>query len=136
MEQSSHIEVYTDGQCPLCRWSRARVEPFDREGRIVWYDLNDPESLNRAAPHTFAELNTEMHVRRADGSWSKGFYGWLDVLRVLPRWRWLAGALSVWPFTRLGPVFYRWLAQRRYALFGVPPPCDLNGACALHKPKN
>ncbi len=133
MEQTSHIEVYTDGQCPLCRWSRARIEPFDRDARIEWYDFNEVDALRRAAPRTYAEMAEEMHVRRADGTWSKGFAGWLDVLAVLPRWRWLAGALSVWPFTKLGPVFYRWLARRRYTLFGVPPPCDPNGVCSLHE---
>ena len=66
----------------------------------------------------------ERLVRRADGVWLKGFFGWLEVLRVLPRWSWLASVLSLWPFTGLGPVFYRHLAKRRYQLFGVPPPCD------------
>ncbi|MCA1592739.1 MAG: DUF393 domain-containing protein [Acidobacteria bacterium] len=136
MQRSSRIEVYTDGQCPLCRWSRARVEPFDRDRLIEWYDFNDPEAIRRAAPHTFAEMTEEMHVRRVDGTWSKGFSGWLDVLRVLPRWRWLARVLSVWPFTRIGPVFYRWLARRRYTLFGVPPPCGPDGVCALHQTKS
>ncbi len=135
MEPNARIEVYTDGQCPLCRWVRARVEPFDRDGRIEWHDFNEPEALARAAPHTFAEMAAEMHVRRPDGSWSKGYFSWLDVLRVLPRWRWLASVLALWPFTSLGPVFYRWLASRRYTLFGIPPPCDASGVCALHQPK-
>ena len=135
MQTDSRIEVYTDGQCPLCRWVRARVEPLDRERRIEWYDYNEPESLARAAPHTFAEMAAEMHVRRADGGWSKGYSAWLEVLRVLPRWRRLAPVLSLWPFRSLGPVFYRWLASRRYSLFGVPPPCDASGVCALHHPK-
>ncbi|HVF57040.1 MAG TPA: DUF393 domain-containing protein [Pyrinomonadaceae bacterium] len=136
MEQASRIEVYMDGQCPLCRWSRARVEPFDRDARIEWLDLNEPEALRRAAPHTWAEMTEEMYVRRADGSWTKGYFGWLEVLKVLPRWRWLSRALSVWPFTAVGPIFYRWLASRRYTLFGIPPPCDPSGACSIHQPKH
>ncbi|HEV2707894.1 MAG TPA: DUF393 domain-containing protein [Pyrinomonadaceae bacterium] len=130
---SGRLEVYTDGQCPLCRWSRQRVEPFDREGRIEWLDYNQPEGLARATPRTFRELAEEMHVRRPDGTWSKGFAAWIDVLGVLPRLRWLARVLSVWPFTRLGPIFYRNLARRRYQLFGIPPPCDPEGVCSLHK---
>ena len=55
-QQPGRIEVYTDGQCPLCRWTRQRVEPFDRNGRIEWLDYNDPEMLSRAAPHTFHEM--------------------------------------------------------------------------------
>lgn len=134
--RDGRIEVYTDGQCPLCRWSRERVEPFDRRGRIEWLDYHDPESMRRAAPHTFEELAREMHVRRPDGGWSKGYFAWLDVIRVLPSWGWLAPVLALWPLTRLGPAFYRWLASRRYKFFGIPPPCDASGVCSLHQPKN
>jgi len=75
-----------------------------------------------------------MHTRRTgDGHWAAGFEAWLEVMRVLPRWRWLAPPLSIWPFKALGRIFYRWLATRRYKLFGIPPPCDQNGLCSLHK---
>src|SRR5262245_58138091 len=103
------IEVYTDGNCNLCRWMRARVEPLDRDHRIEWLDYNEPEILKRAAPHTREEMAEEMHARRPNGTWSKGYYAWIEVIRVLPRWKWLAPVLSVWPFTKLGPIFYRWL---------------------------
>lgn len=128
------LEVYTDGQCPLCQWMRARIEPFDRQQKLEWLDLNSPEALRRAAPHTHAELTTEMYVRRkTDGTWAKGFFAWIEVLRQLPRLRWLGHVFALWPFTSLGPVFYRQLAKRRYQLFGIPPPCDESGVCQLHK---
>jgi predicted DCC family thiol-disulfide oxidoreductase YuxK len=114
---------------------RARVEPFDRHHRIKWLDYRDPEVLRRAAPYTFQELNEEMHARTPDGRWSGGYWAWVELLRVLPGWRWLAPVLSIWPFTKLGPIFYRLLAARRYKLFGVPPPCDPSGVCALHAHK-
>lgn len=131
MNGAAHIEVYTDGQCPLCQWMRARVEPFDRNHRIEWLDYNDPQVLRRAAPYTWQEMAEEMHARRADGQWSSGYEAWVEVLRVLPGWRWLVPFLSSWPLTRLGPLFYRWVAKRRYKLFGIPPPCDPSGACVL-----
>ncbi len=133
MKETGKIEVYTDGRCVLCRWMRARVEPLDRERRIEWLDYNDPEILKRAAPHTREEMAENMHARTADGRWSTGYLAWIEVIRVLPRWRWLVPILSVWPLTKLGPVFYRWLAKRRYTLFGVPPPCDAGGVCQPHK---
>jgi predicted DCC family thiol-disulfide oxidoreductase YuxK len=132
MSNRSKIEVYTDGQCNLCNWMRARVDPYDRDARIEWLDYNDPEILQRAAPRTREEMAAEMHTRSSDGRWSKGYLAWIEVIRVLPSWKWLAPVLSVWPFTKLGPIFYRWLAARRYTLFGVPPPCDASGVCKLH----
>lgn len=131
-KDAAHIEVYTDGQCPLCRWVRAHVEPYDLNACIVWRDYNDPEILRRAAPHTLEEMAAEMHARNSRGQWSKGYAAWLEVLRVLPRWRVLVRPLSIWPFTAIGPVFYKWIARRRYKLFGVPPPCDAGGVCSLH----
>lgn len=136
MSEDNHIQVLTDGECPLCRWSRAQVEPRDREHRIEWLNYRDPEVIRRIAPpYTFEELNTEMHVRDAKGRWTGGYPAWLELLRVLPRWRHTVPLFSLWPFTSLGPRFYRWLAGRRYTLFGVPPPCDADGVCSLHQNK-
>jgi predicted DCC family thiol-disulfide oxidoreductase YuxK len=133
-ETTAQLEVYTDGQCPLCQWMRARVEPFDRDRRLEWLDLNSPEALSRAAPYTHAQLAEEMYTRRKrDGAWAKGFFSWIEVLRQLPSFRWLAWLFSRWPFNALGPVFYRQLAKRRYQIFGIPPPCDAAGVCQIHK---
>src|SRR5207249_8568087 len=93
------IEVYTDGGCNLCRWMRARVEPLDRDRRIEWLDYNDPEILKRAAPYTREEMAEEMHVRTADDRRSKGYFAWIEVIRVLPRWQLLVPILSILPFT-------------------------------------
>lgn len=134
-KNDSRIEVYTDGECPLCKWMRAKVEPFDRDHRIEWLNFRDPEILERAAPRTLAEMNEEMHVRDAVGRWTSGFGAWAEVLRVLPRWRVLAPLMTKWPLTRLGALFYAWLAKRRYTLFGIPPPCDESGVCSLHTRK-
>jgi predicted DCC family thiol-disulfide oxidoreductase YuxK len=113
---------------------RARIEPFDRDRRLEWLDLNSPEALSRAAPYTHAQLAEEMYARRKwDGVWAKGFFSWIEVLRLLPAFRWLAWVFSRWPFTALGPVLYRQLAKRRYQIFGIPPPCDDTGVCQIHK---
>jgi predicted DCC family thiol-disulfide oxidoreductase YuxK len=110
---------------------RARVEPRDRDGRVRWLDFRDPEVQRRAEPITVEQLDAEMHARTEDGRWFSGYAAWLEVLRVLPGWRRLVPVLSRWPFTSLGPLFYRWLATRRYKLFGIPPPCGPDGVCSL-----
>ena len=133
MNQAAQLEVYTDGQCPLCKWMRERVSRRDRSHRIKWLDYRD-EQVQSLTPYSFKELDAEMHTRRiADGRWAAGYKAWLEVLRLLPRWRFLVPLLSIWPFTFLGRLFYAWLATRRYKLFGVPPPCDSSGVCSLHK---
>ncbi len=136
MAETRQLEVYTDGRCPLCQWLRARVEPFDVERRLEWIDYHDTVALARAQPYTSAELAAEMHVRDArDGVWRKGYWAWLAVLGVLPRWRWLVPVLRLWPLRALGPHVYHFVASHRYTLFGIPPPCDESGVCQLHTQK-
>ena len=133
MRQAAQLEVYTDGQCPLCKWMREKVSRRDRLQQIRWLDYRDGQ-VQSLTPYSFEHLDTEMHARRIqDGRWSAGYQAWLEVMRLLPRWRYLVPLLSIWPFTFLGRVFYTWLARRRYKLFGVPPPCDADGVCSLHK---
>ncbi|HWT00986.1 MAG TPA: DUF393 domain-containing protein [Pyrinomonadaceae bacterium] len=130
---AARLEVYTDGRCPLCRWMRERVERRDRHRRIEWKDFRDP-AVQKSTPFALKELDAEMHARRVgDGRWAVGYRAWVEVMRVLPRWRFLAPLLNVWPLTLLGRLFYRWLAKRRYKLFGIPAPCDADGVCELHK---
>ena len=129
------LEVYTDGKCPLCQWVRAKVEPLDSLRQLRWFDYNDPSVEGRAAPELLSAMADEMHVRRLrDGRWFRGFEAWIEVLQALPGvWRLLSKTLGLWPFRRIGPALYRWIAHRRYKLFGVPPPCDSRAVCSLHR---
>ncbi len=116
------FEILTDGACPFCRWTRARIEPFDTAGRLRFLDYNDPEVASQA-PFPRAELDQEMHVRSPDGSWSAGFAAWVVILRVLPPLAWLGWLLGTTMFRHAGPKLYRWIARNRYRLPGSPPPC-------------
>ena len=71
-----------------------------------------------------------MHVQTADGHWHVGFWGWIAILRVLPRLRWAAGILAAPPVRWVGPWFYRMIAGNRYRIpgfllrwLGAPPVC-------------
>lgn len=134
------LAVYTDGSCPFCQWSRRRVERYDREHRIEFRDYNDP-AVARETPFTDAELATEMHVRTPDQRWHGGYSAWLEVLKALPRWRWLGKLLGYVPFRWIGPSLYRLIARNRYRApnlvlrwLGAPPPCPQQEACPAPKP--
>ncbi len=127
MPQPAKYEIVTDGACPFCQWTRARVEPFDTAGRLRWLDYNDPDVAG-AAPFTRDELVSEMHVRAPDGTWSSGFGAWLVVLRALPLLSWLGWLLETPLFRAAGPRMYRWIARNRYRWPGSPPPCS-TGFC-------
>ncbi|HWR35487.1 MAG TPA: DUF393 domain-containing protein [Clostridia bacterium] len=109
------LRVYTDGNCEFCWWARGLIEPYDTGRRIDFRDFNRPE-IAAETPFTRRELAREMHVLTPDGRWYAGFWGWMVILRVLPRRRWLARILSLPPFRWFGPTLYRFLASNRYRL--------------------
>ncbi len=103
MSTKPQIEVYTDGNCNLCRWMRARVEPLDRDHRIEWLDYNDPEILNRAAPHTREAMAEDMHARDQNGHWTKGYVD-LAVYEAGTNLLSLAGIATLYAFRRAAAV--------------------------------
>lgn len=130
MSGAAKYEVFTDGACPFCQWTRARIEKFDTGGRLRFLDYNDPGVAARA-PFTREELDREMHVLAPDGSWHAGYAAWVVLLRALPRLRWLGAVAGSAFFRRIGPRFYAWVARNRYRFPGAPPPCS-DSACARH----
>ncbi len=123
------IQVYTDGSCNFCRWVEQRVKRLDRRGRLEFLDYNHP-ATSVGLPFSPEELVAQMHVRGQDGTWTKGFFGWLTVLRALPALAWLGWLLALPPLRWLGPPFYRFVARHRYSLPGAPARC--NPSCRRH----
>ena len=123
------IQVYVDRHCAFCRWMEQRVKRFDRHGRVEFLDYTGA-AIQPTVPFPPEELAAEMHVRGADGAWSKGFFAWLAVMRALPALAWLGWVLARPPLRWLGPPFYRFIARNRYSLPGAPPRCDTS--CTRH----
>lgn len=130
MATSARVRVYTDGRCDFCWWARGLVEPYDLEKRIDFRDFNIAE-IAAETPYSREELAREMHVLTRDGRWHAGFFGWVAILRELPRRRWLARLMSAPPLRWIGPVLYRFIAANRFRIpkfllrgVGAPTPCD------------
>lgn len=126
----NQLRVYDDGQCPFCQWAQQAITRWDRDHRLQFRDYHDPD-VAAETPFPFAQLHRQMHVQTPDGQWHAGFFGWVAILGVLPRWRWLAGAMRVPPLRWIGPAVYRFVASHRYQVpgwllrwFGAPQPCD------------
>jgi len=124
-------DIFLDGSCAFCRWTRARIEPYDSRARIRFLDYNDP-FVGAQAPFSRAELERQMNVRTPDGLWLRGFEAWVAVLSVLPKLNWIGKLASVPPLRWIGPAIYRFVARHRYRIPGVPVRCT-NDACALPK---
>jgi predicted DCC family thiol-disulfide oxidoreductase YuxK len=129
MPATATYDVFMDGSCSFCRWTQAKVEPYDSDSRLRFLDYNDP-SVAAQAPFPRAELDEEMHVRTPDGAWLRGFEAWIALLRVLPKLAWIGRIGGLPPMRWLGPSVYAFIARHRYSLPGAPARCETD-SCAV-----
>jgi predicted DCC family thiol-disulfide oxidoreductase YuxK len=117
---SSHefaVEVFFDGDCPLCRREIALLRHWDRQARIRFTDIAREDFDAAKVGISFESLMAEIHGRLPDGSLIQG----VEVFRRLYEavgFRWLV-ALTRWP----GVAFlldqaYRLFARNRLKLTG------------------
>jgi predicted DCC family thiol-disulfide oxidoreductase YuxK len=129
MPVNATYDVFMDGSCSFCRWSQARVEPYDTYGRIRFLDYNNPE-VAAQAPFSRDALSAEMHVRTPEGTWLAGFEAWTALLCALPKLSWLGRLANMPPLRWIGPYAYDFIARHRYSLPGAPARCA-SDSCAI-----
>lgn len=66
------VEVFYDGDCPLCLREMGLLKRWDRRGRIRFSDINDPAFDPHALGKSHDELMARMHGRLPDGTWLSG----------------------------------------------------------------
>lgn len=128
MNNEFTIEMFYDGDCPLCMRETRFLQKLDRRQRIRFTNIADAYFDPAAIGKTHAELMAEIHGRLPDGSWVTG----VEVFRRL------YASVGLGPLvllTRL-PVIkqlmnvgYRLFARNRLQLTGR---CD--GTCTLPVP--
>lgn len=133
MSSTATIRIYHDGRCPFCQWAQQVIERRDRDRRLEFRDYHEHGA---ETPFALSDLSRAMHVRTPDGTWHIGFFGWLQIVKALPRWRRLARVLELPPLRWIGPLVYRLIAGNRYRIpqlllrwLGAPPVCS--PACDL-----
>jgi len=120
------VEVFFDGDCPLCRKEIAWVQGRDRSGKIRFTDIAAPSFTSGPYGMTHQEFMAEIQGRLPDGTWLTG----VEVFRRMYAaigFGWIVSATR-WPI--VSPVLdwgYKAFAKRRLALTGR---CSLeNAAC-------
>jgi len=66
------VEVFFDGECPLCRKEIALLRRWDRRGRIRFVDIAAPDFHPADYGIDHEQLMAEMHGRLPDGTWIRG----------------------------------------------------------------
>lgn len=115
------IEMFHDGECPLCRREVSLLQRLDKRGRIKFTDIAAPDFDASSFGMTQGIFNAEIHGRLPDGAWLTG----VDVFRRLYEAvgvTWLV-RLSRLPLVSQGlDVAYRVFARRRLRLTGRCSP--------------
>ena len=117
------ITVFFDGQCPMCRREIDYYRRLPNLSPIEWVDIADDttDTSKYGLDRNLAMIR--FHVRDRQGQWHTGAWGFVELWRHLPGWRWLARVLT---FSRLVP-----LADRVYARvtqWRLQKKC-ISGAC-------
>ncbi len=120
------VEVFFDGECPLCMREIRMLRRRDREERIQFTDIAAPTFDAAAYGTTQADLMARIRGRLPDGTWIQG----VEVFRRLyaaAGFRVIAAIMGVPGISHLLGLAYRVFAANRLRLTGrcTPASCDL-----------
>ena len=125
------IQVFFDGDCPLCAKEIALLRRADRRERILFTDISSPEFEPSVYGRQLSDFMDEIQGRLPDGTFLTG----MEVIRRLYEAVGL-GFLTAWTrwpgASQLSDGGYRLFAKNRLRLTGrcTPEACDLPGAPA------
>lgn len=123
------VEVFYDGDCPLCMREISMLRRLDRRGRIRFTDIADPAFDAAALGRSFEDMMARIQGRLPDGTWIEG----VEVFRRL------YGAVGFGPLVSLSRLWgVRQLLDSAYTVFAKnrlrwTGRCE-DGRCALPRP--
>lgn len=121
---STQLEVFFDGDCPLCTKEIRFVRRMDRKARVLFTDIAAPGFDAARIGRTQEDLMARIQARRPDGSFVDG----VEVFRLMYA---AVGLSPLVALTRLPGISqlldagYTWFAKNRLRLTGR---CD-DGTC-------
>lgn len=123
-ENRCEVEVFFDGDCPLCRREIAWMKGRDRAGKVQFTNIADPHFSPSDFGLTFEDFMAEIQGRLPDGKWITG----VEVFRRLYSAIGFGGvvAMTRWPLVSgVLDRAYKRFARRRLQLTGR---CAANGS--------
>lgn len=126
------VEVFYDGDCPLCMREIRMLRVRDLAQKIQFTNIAAPEFDAQQYGRTQADLMDRIRGRLPDGTWIEG----VEVFRQLwgaVGFRKLVALSRVWGISHVLRGVYHLFAKNRLRLTGR---CAPDGACALppHSP--
>lgn len=130
MQNATHVEVFYDGNCPLCMREIRMLRRLDRDGHIRFTDIAAPDFVPAAVGKTMSELMARIHGRTSTGEWIEG----VEVFRQLYAavgFRRLVAVSRLPVISQLLSLGYTIFAKNRLRLTGRSGEACADGACAV-----
>jgi len=109
--------LFYDGQCPLCQKEIAHYRRLDRDGRVEWQDLFEPDSNPEHYGLHRLEAMQVIHAVDRQGRLLSGVHAFILIWQQLPYYRHLAslivGLKLIRPLNWAYHRFARWRFQSR-----------------------
>lgn len=121
------VEVFFDGDCPLCTREVAMVRRLDRKARVRFTDIAAPEFDAGTIGRTQEDLMARIQGRLPDGSFIEG----VEVFRRMYAATGLGALVAVTRIPGISHALdagYRWFARNRLRLTGR---CNTD-TCKVH----
>lgn len=120
------VEVFYDGDCPLCLREISMLQRRDRGHRIRFTNIAAPDFQAESYGTTYSDLMARIHGRLPDGTWIEG----VEVFRRLYTavgFGWLVAPTRLWGISAVLDWGYRIFAKNRLRFTGR---CQ-NGVCKI-----
>lgn len=128
--KNKHSTIYFDGICLLCNRFVAFILKYDRRDRYRFSTIQHLDEIEAENPREKERKDTILF--HDNGRW---FDESEAVLRIVIG---LGGGWKVIGITRVLPLFvrnaiYRWIARKRYGIFGSTDYCSVVNPDVKHK---
>ncbi len=121
------VEVFYDGECPLCMREIRMLMRRDRAARILFTDIAAPTFVPAAYGKDLAGFMTRIHGRLPDGTWIEGVEVFRQLYAAIGLRR-LVAVTRLPGISHLLRLGYHLFAKNRLRLTGR---CAPGGACEL-----
>jgi len=133
MPPGRYVVLY-DGQCRFCDAGSRRLLKMARHGAIERVNFQQHGALDPFPGLTHDDCMKQMYLVAPDGRLYAGFEAAVQAAATRHGIGWIAYLYYVPGIRQLFDLLYRWIAARRYRLFGkriAAGECD-DGTCAVH----
>lgn len=101
------IEVFYDGDCPICRWEVDMYRKFGNETSIKWIDIVALTDQQLPSDKNRQSLLNKFHVRDRDNHWHIGVDAFARIWKQLPGFKYFAFLFVVPGIRQIAELCYR-----------------------------